>query len=273
MSRTFIPARVEDNPILMASGYKTNLQALPEPLRTMMLKGMFGVRGEDNRWQVIPTAWVDLAMQRWRAAEEAGALWGPLDVLGADIARGGKDRTILAPRHGRRIAPLVRAEGHETPNGPTAAALILNARNGEGVVHLDLIGVGGSAFDCLDTLDDLEVFAMVGSAKSEATDRSGQLRMANKRAEWYWNLREALDPDHGVGLMLPPDRELRADLTAPRWKLSPRGILVEPKEEIEKRIGRSPDAGDAVAYACGEPSREDVEQSVVYHDPVSISPY
>jgi hypothetical protein len=48
---------------------------------------------------------------------------------------------------------------------------------------------------------------------------------------------------------LPPDRELLIDLCAPTWKLTPRGIQVEAKEDLIKRIGRSPDKGDAVVYA------------------------
>lgn len=50
-------------------------------------------------------------------------------------------------------------------------------------------------------------------------------------------------------LALPPDRELRADLTAPRWNMTPRGIQVESKDDVKQRIGRSPDAGDAVVLA------------------------
>jgi hypothetical protein len=40
-----------------------------------------------------------------------------------------------------------------------------------------------------------------------------------------------------------------ADLTAPRWKLTARGIQIEDKIEIRKRIGRSPDVGDAIVMA------------------------
>jgi len=40
-----------------------------------------------------------------------------------------------------------------------------------------------------------------------------------------------------------------ADLAAPRWKLTPRGIQVELKEETRKRLGRSPDRADAVILA------------------------
>jgi hypothetical protein len=71
----------------------------------------------------------------------------------------------------------------------------------------------------------------------------------NKRAETWWKFREALDPAYGNGLALPPDPQLRADLTSPTWKLTPRGIQIESKDEIRKRLGRSPDRGDAVVLA------------------------
>jgi hypothetical protein len=92
--------------------------------------------------------------------------------------------------------------------------------------------------------------AMNGAAGSEEFDRSGQLAFVNSRAQWYWRLREALDPTSGQNLALPPSAELRADLCAPRWKLTVRGIQVEAKDDIAKRIGRSPDCGDAAVYAA-----------------------
>src|SRR5205085_1292975 len=83
----------------------------------------------------------------------------------------------------------------------------------------------------------------------DALDQAEQLGFVNQRAEWWWKLREALDPDSGQELALPPDPELKSDLCAPRWKNTARGIQVESKEDLHKRIGRSPDAGDAVVYA------------------------
>jgi hypothetical protein len=66
MSRTFIPSRVSDNPYLMGTGYMTQLQSLPEPLRSQMLYGDFHAGVQDDPWQVIPTAWVEAAMARWK---------------------------------------------------------------------------------------------------------------------------------------------------------------------------------------------------------------
>jgi hypothetical protein len=62
-----------------------------------------------------------------------------------------------------------------------------------------------------------------------------------------------LDPERGQKLALPPDQELLSDLTAPRWTMTMQGIKVEPKEDIVKRLGRSPDCADALVLAILRP--------------------
>ena len=73
-------------------------------------------------------------------------------------------------------------------------------------------------------------------------------------------LREALDPAYGVDIALPPDPALQSDLTAPTYTVrpgEPPKIYVESKTDIVKRLGRSPDRGDAVVYAwAAEPEEE-----------------
>ena len=67
----------------------------------------------------------------------------------------------------------------------------------------------------------------------------------------WWRLREALDPDYGLEVVLPPDPKLQADLTAPTYSVrpgQPPKIYVESKQDIMKRLGRSPDRDDAVVY-------------------------
>jgi hypothetical protein len=58
-----------------------------------------------------------------------------------------------------------------------------------------------------------------------------------------------LEPETGDNLALPPDPEILSDLCAPRYELRASGIVVEAKEHIKARIGRSPDVGDAVVLA------------------------
>ncbi|WP_049974512.1 hypothetical protein [Azospirillum sp. B4] len=267
-SRTFIPARVEDNPVMMRAGYIATLQSLPEPLRSKMLRGDFGAGREDHPWQVIPTAWVEAAMARWQPAGEATP---PLVALGVDVARGGRDRTVLAARHGVWFAPLDVVPGRETPDGAAVVGLVLRRLAGAtavetpgGVaVQVDAIGVGASVQD-LGVLHGLRMVAMNAAAASGARDRGGRLGFVNRRAEWYWSLREALEPELGVDLALPPDRELLADLVAPRWKMTARGIQIEAKDDIKARIGRSPDKGDALVLAHAQPAGDGTGLLAVY---------
>ncbi len=244
-SRTFIPARVEDNPYYMTTGYKAQLQALPEPLRSQMLAGDFNAVTDDDPWQVIPTRWVTQAQERWQSTPRPMM---HLSAIGVDVARGGKDQTVLARRYGTWFAPLEKHLGRATPDGGSVAALVMKALGTTGVVNIDVIGVGASAYDTLRG-NKAPVVGINFAAGSEAHDLSHKLGFVNVRAELYWRLREALDPDKGEGLCLPPDPELLADLCAPRWELRARGIQVEAKEDIVKRLGRSTDCGDAVVLA------------------------
>jgi hypothetical protein len=246
-SRTFIPAKVQDNPYLVDAGYVARLQALPEPLRSKLLYGDFTKGREDNPYQVIPSEWVRLAQERWEATKKPDM---PMSAMGVDVARGGEDKTVIAMRYGAWVDNLQSYPGTSTPDGPAVAALALNHRRDKAIINVDVIGVGTSVYDHLKGITS-NVVPINGAERSEATDKSGELKFRNRRAELWWKLREALDPAGGEPLCLPPDRELLADLCAPTWKLSMSGIQIESKEDLIKRIGRSPDKGDAVVYAVG----------------------
>jgi len=244
-SRTFIPARVSDNPFLAGTGYVATLQALPEPLRSQMLNGDFDAGMEDDATQVIPTAWVEAAMARWTDLSPKP----PMDSMGVDVARGGKDNTIIARRHGMWFDKLLAYPGLQTPDGPTAAGLVIAAGRNYAVINVDVIGVGASVFDFLvDARQD--VYGINVAEGSAARDKSGRLGFFNLRSELVWRMREALDPASNTGIALPPDSRLLADLCAFTWKLQGNGLIrVESRDEVIKRIGRSPDYASAVMLA------------------------
>lgn len=244
-SRTFIPARLEDNPYYGAE-YKATLQALPEPLRSQLLQGKMDAGVEDHEYQVIPTEWVMAAQARGQGMAEPE---GPYTATGVDVARGGHDATVLAPRKWNWFAPLEVHPGKRTPDGPAVAALILRALASGGYANVDVIGVGASAYDHARLYSD-RVYPINFAAEPWGTDRAGVLKFVNLRAYAYWSVREMLDPESGDDIALPPDPELRADLCAPRWMIRASGIQVEAKDDIAKRIGRSTDRGDAVALSA-----------------------
>lgn len=243
-SRTFIPARLTDNPYYMQTGYMATLQALPEPLRSQMLRGDFLAGVEDDAMQVIPTAWVEAAQARWTRPDRLP----PMDSLGIDVARGGQDSTVIARRHAMWFDVPLTYPGAQTPDGPTTAGLTIAATRDNAVQHIDVIGVGASPFDFLRS-NNQHVIGVNVSEAALGTDKSGALRFLNQRSELWWKMREALDPANNTGICLPPDPRLLADFCAPLWKVQGKVIQVEGRDEIVKRIGRSPDFASAYILA------------------------
>lgn len=245
-SRTFIPASVSDNPYLDQS-YASTLNSLPEPYRSALRDGNFMAARADDEWQAIPTDWVRQAQKRWK--ENGRPVDVPMCTIAADIAQGGADPTILAPRYDGWFAELTKVAGSKTPDGPSVAGLVIQHRRDNAEVVLDYGGgYGGDAGTQL-IQNGIKVIKHKGAESSAARTRDKALGFVNKRTEIYWRLREALDPsqDGGSPIMLPDDPELLADLTAPTYEVTGNGIKLEPKDKLKKRIGRSPDKGDAVA--------------------------
>ncbi len=245
-SRTFIRSSVDDNLFLQTTGYKATLQALPEPLRSQMLRGDFSAGRTDPVWQLIPTDWIKAAQARWVDRD----VKGQMTAIGLDPSRGGLDSTAAARRHGQWFDRLVTAPATVTDDGPKAAGFVAPLVRNGACICVDAIGIGSSALDFIKGLG-LLVLSVVGSEGSQEYTVAGNLRFRNKRAEMYWRLREALDPTNPDPISLPPDGELLGDLSAVRYKVvqmgANAGIQVRDKDEIREALGRSPDKGDAVA--------------------------
>ena len=235
--RTFIPSRISDNPYLASTGYMSTLQALPEPLRSQMLYGDFMAGIEDDAMQVIPTAWVEAAQARWTRP----AKLEPMDSLGVDVARGGKDRTVIARRHGMWFDEPLDYPGKETPDGPTVAGLTIAASRDRAPVHIDVIGVGASAYDHLKHSDALLAIPINVSRTPMDTEH-----YATTRDEVWFAGAEFLK-DGGT---LPDDPELHSELTAARYHFDGKGRqVVQSKDEMKKVLKRSPNKADALNLA------------------------
>lgn len=250
-SRTFIPAALADNPYLINTGYQAELDALPEPIRSAVRDGNFMASRQDDQWQVIPTDWVRAAVQRWTPSQPPGI---PQSAIAADVAQGGLDNTVIASRYDAWFAPLVVQPGKSTPDGTSVAGLLVAQRRGTSIVIIDMGGgYGGAALEHLRA-NGVDAVGYKGAEASMARTRDRQYGFYNKRSQALWQFREALDPaqDGGSPIALPDDPILIADLTAPRFEVGSRGIKVETKEDVVKRIGRSPDRGDAVVMCWSD---------------------
>lgn len=247
-SRTFIPARLEDNPFYARDNrYRSILQSLPEPLRSQLLYGDFHASAVADPWQIIPTEWVRAAQRRWLEREKPKT---PLTAVGVDPARGGRDNMSMARRRDNWFDEIVFWPGSSVVDGPTGAALVKQALEGDepGYINIDIGGIGSSTFDSLSPMYK-NVYAVNAASGSSYRDKSGKLKMRNMRAEYYWRMRDALDPLENQDIALPSGNEIVADLCSARYKLTTAGVLVEEKDEIKKRLGRSPDKGESILLA------------------------
>ena len=146
--------------------------------------------------------------------------------------------------------------GSETPLPPDVAGLIVRHRRDGAAVIVDCGGgYGGGVAEQLQTHNQIAAVKYKGAAAGVGRSKCRTYAFANARAASWWKFRESLDPEQpgGSPIALPNDPQISADLAAPRYKSTPRGILLEEKAEIAKRLARSPDAGDA---SCSPGARE-----------------
>ncbi len=269
-SRTYIPSSVDDNPYYRDSNYKRQLDALPEPYRSLLMGG-FRTSFRDQERQVIPTAWIKAAMARWK---EDG--WKDYDMtaMALDPAGGGRDSGILCWRHSGWYAPFVVVKAGIAKDGDTAqegaeramqraaemASQIVIHRRASAPVIIDMGGGYGGDVTARLKENGIDYQAFDGSRTSTFIGAEG-IRFTNARAEAWWRFREELNPEREGGsvVALPDDPELLADLTAPTFEITRQGIKIEAKEDIKDRLGRSPDRGDA-AVMCLSPGNRAVRR-------------
>jgi len=224
------------------------------------VEGKFASSEEDT---VIPLAWIEAANQRWLELADEGKIKGirPLDNVGCDIARSGKDKTVLALKRGAVISELRRYTRQGTMDTTGEIKGVLN--NTDAWATVDVIGIGAGVVDRLVEMG-IPTVAFNSSVKTEVLDASGELGFTNTRSAAWWSLRELLDPDAKTEpIALPPDDLLTGDLTAPHWRVMSGGrIQVESKDDIIKRLGRSTDDGDAVVMAFWEGQLEEYEEYI-----------
>jgi hypothetical protein len=132
-------------------------------------------------------------------------------------------------------------------------------------VNIDVGGLGVGVADRLDEQGYGHVINRVnfGGKPVEppplGEDGKPQGGPANRRAELYVNLRNALEES----LSLPDSNSLQGDLTSIGYKFTSDGrLLLESKEDMRRRGVPSPDEGDAVALCFTEPGGSPVPRSV-----------
>lgn len=220
-----------------------------DPRYVARVLGRFPVSGSDR---VVPQPYLEMA-----EASLVDAIGDPSPGegphLGLDVARFGDDESIICITVD---GVEVEERAYSGKDGPALAALTIQAACEYGItkdeaeerIHVDEIGVGASVIDSLATREwyaDAVNFA--ASPRGDWPELTKEMKFMNLRAELYWTVRERLKRK---ALVVPREFGLTwEELTEPGYSY-PRGLLtVEAKEDVKKRIQRSPDRADALVLA------------------------
>ena len=160
-------------------------------------------------------------------------------ILGADIARGGMDSTILAIRRGKKLLRIIPLSSN-MDSTEVASQIIFHAKEFK-VTKVFIDDTGGYGSGVIDNLKFQKNFMVEGVnyARKARDDR----RYKNIRSEMYIKMRDWVRD----GGKLLNDHRLKQDLLTPKVHFLGNRFQMEEKDQIRKRLGRSPDRADALA--------------------------
>lgn len=191
--------------------------------------------------KVIPYGWIELAIQN------ENKIFGDR-VMGVDIARSGNDLTAMVIVDGyvvEHIYTFRHLDVIETAQEILKLAKLHQVQK----VKVEVAGVGAGVLDALlhDKSRDFELHQFIPHAVPHDTRQ-----FKNAMAEAWWNLRLLFRPtaDGYPLIKIPDDDRIIQQLSVRNFEIDDQGkIVLEQKIKLKKRLGVSPDIGDAMAIA------------------------
>jgi len=195
----------------------------------------FTASGED---QLISLADAEIAAAQNYVARDI--MYAPR-ILGVDPARFGDDKSVIFPRQGLQAFPPLMFPGID--NMQLAAKVAAKIESW----HPDAVFIdAGNGSGVIDRLRQLNLEVIEVNFGGKASDA----RFVNRRAEMWFGMRDWLR----AGGAIPNEVMLKQDLGAPTYHYDAMNrYVLESKDEIKKRIQRSPDYGDALALTFAHP--------------------
>lgn len=217
-----------------------------------------------NENSVFPQEWINRSMTNYHNSE----MWQPGDIqFGIDIGNGvGNDKSAISIRNGNKI---VFAETYNLELFDLIDKIKeLNDEYKPSKIVVELDGIGRDKYLILQQLglpvQGIQSGGGAGSPNNEfmfdrmANDKKKQ-DFYRKRDEAWWNLRDYICPyrptmsetEGKLPLLLPENTALRQELSAMTYYKTDNGkIKIVSKEELRKKLGRSPDIADSIVFAC-----------------------
>ncbi len=240
------PNVVLDNPSFIPGGKSRQgiqdiLNEVGSKDHPFYLSRVRGISPGQSKDSLIDLKWCDEAVTRKKKDFMKGD-----PALGVDVANSeAGDKAAIAEGLG---AVLLSVDDFYCPDSNQLGKRDVYDRMKEKKIHPDRVGVDGVGVGAgtVNALKEIgkKVQNLIGGEKPIKI-RETEFTFNNLRTQMYWQMREDLKNGE---ICLPNDTDLISDLCAPTWKINDRVIIVEGKPDIKKRLGRSPNKGDAAVY-------------------------
>ena len=196
---------------------------------------------------------VSAAMKRhWREHEIGGAS----RVLGVDVAQYGDDSSIIAPRQGIQMFPLMRYRNISSTQGAGQVSRKMTDWNAD-ACFIDNTGGFGAGW-----IDQLILLGKTPIGVHFAQEANHKERYFNKRAEMAFEFVQWIKQ----GGALVEDANLLAALTQTTYTFKGDRLMLEPKAEVKVKLGYSPDEFDACMLTFAEPVTPKARQRIIHRD-------
>lgn len=163
-------------------------------------------------------------------------------ILGVDVAREGLDSSVIFPRQGLQAFNPIR---YRNIDGTQGAGLVARKWQDWGADAMFIDNTGGFGSSWVDNLRGLGYAPIPIHFSGKPIDP----RYFNKRAEIIFECCQWVKD----GGSLPECPELVEEMTQTTYTFKGDKLMVESKDEIKSRIGRSPDFFDALALTFSSP--------------------
>lgn len=254
------PNVVLDNPQFVAGaatkiGIERKLQSYKSETNPLFLSKVRGISPKQSQFSLIRLEWLYRAAELWNDPEQREKHIGE-KAMGVDVANSvDGDPAAICEGAGSICTSI---EAFRCPDANELGSLVFLRMREKGIkqeaVGVDGIGVGAGTVNKLKELNK-EVLNIQSSEKPVESYTNGmkdEEEFNNLRSQMHWKARKDLQderiliaPDPLSGLV---DEELLSDLVAPHWTTKNGKIVVESKDDIKKRLGRSTNKGDAFVY-------------------------
>jgi len=160
-------------------------------------------------------------------------------ILGVDVAGSGEDPFCIARRWGPKFE---ETKSFKDVEPKVLAARIITDVEKYNIDAVFFDGTGGYAGGPIEALNNMGCPCTVYEInfKSHATD---EVHFENIRTEMWFKMAKCLELHGGI----ENDIELIRELSCVSYKYKNTRMILEPKDDIRKKLGRSPDKADAYA--------------------------